>query len=249
MSKKISMDITDESFIELENLKKERHKSYGNIVSSMLRIMRKESDIKEDLISFAENRLRALYKELRLAKDFGRQHIYEKMQQYVDLLAFLENDDTLTLGVILSEISEKELKRIRLIDGTLMCPEDFVLLNENEAEESRFAIVIEVENSNFLVPHFVFFSEKSTRNCTVDDFSYICQLCAQKWPKFQEIIDTAKKTIGNEDYTQCLNEPEVHMVPRIEYFDIKERNDLNYSNPYAFPIGSQIVRDKQITPE
>lgn len=61
MSKKISMDITDESFIELENLKKERHKSYGNIVSSMLRIMRKESDIKEDLISFAENRLRALY--------------------------------------------------------------------------------------------------------------------------------------------------------------------------------------------
>lgn len=242
MSKKISMDITDESFIELENLKKERHKSYGNIVSSMLRIMRKESDIKEDLISFAENRLRALYKELRLAKDFGRQHIYEKMQQYVDLLAFLENDDTLTLGVILSEISEKELKRIRLIDGTLMCPEDFVLLNENEAEESRFAIVIEVENSNFLVPHFVFFSEKSTRNCTVDDFSYICQLCAQKWPKFQEIID-------NEDYTQCLNESEAHMVPRIEYFDIKERNDLNYSNPYAFPIGSQIVRDKQITPE
>ena len=44
MSKKISMDITDESFIELENLKKERHKSYGSIVNSMLRILRKESD-------------------------------------------------------------------------------------------------------------------------------------------------------------------------------------------------------------
>lgn len=115
MSKKISMDITDESFIELENWKKERHKSYGNIVSSMLHIMRKESDIKEELISFTENRLRALYKELSLSKDFGRQHIYEKMQQYVDLLAFSKNDDTLTLSAILSEISEKELKRTRLM--------------------------------------------------------------------------------------------------------------------------------------
>lgn len=244
MSKKICMDITDESFIELETLKKERHKSYGNIVSSILHIMPKESDIKEELISFTENRLRALYKELSLSKDFGRQHIYEKMQQYVDLLAFLKNDDTLTLSAILSEISEKELKRTRLIDGTLICPEDFILLNENEAEESHFVIVIEVENTKFLAPHFVFFSEKSTRNCTADDFSYICQLCAQKWPQFQKIIDTAKRPIGNKDYTECLNEFEVRMAPRIEYFDIKEKNDLNYSNPYTSPIGCQIVRDK-----
>ena len=133
MSKKISMDITDESFFELENWKKERHKSYGNIMDSMLRILRKDSDIKEELIFFTQNRLRTLYKELRLSNEFGKQKIYDKMQQYVDFWAFWECDDTLTLGAILSEISEKELKRIKLIDGTLTYPADFVLLNENEA--------------------------------------------------------------------------------------------------------------------
>lgn len=244
MSKKISMDINDESFFELENWKKERRKSYGNIVDSMLRILRKDSDIKEELIFFTQNRLRTLYKELRLSNEFGKQKIYDKMQQYVDFWAFWECDDTITLGAILSEISEKELKRIKLIDGTLTYPVDFVLLNENEAEESHFVIVVEVGNTSFSVPHFVYFSGKSTRDCTSDDFSHICQLCTQKWPKFQSIIDTAKKPIWSKDYTQCLNESEVRIAPQIGYFDIKAKNDLNYSKLYKPPMGVQIVRDK-----
>lgn len=242
-SRKISMDITEENFENLETLKKEYRKSYGNIVNSMLRILRKESDIKEELIFFAQNRLRALHKELRTSENFETRKIFDKMQEYVELLAFLENDDSLTLGAILSDLSgsESQLKRIKIMNGILTYPEDFMLLNENEAEISPFVIIIEVANARFSVPHFVYFSPISTRELTPDNLSYINQLCVEKWSYFQEIVDTAKKPIFDENYN-CLNEAEMQIAPRIGYFDVKPKKASDFSKLCASPMGVQIVQ-------
>ena len=242
MSKKISVDLTDENFETLDHWKEDHKMPYSTVMNLLLRILCRSSDVKEELITICKSRIRSLYSQMDQAGDFEYQELFNKASWYLDILSFITNDPQLSVTSILSET---QMKKIRLADGTLIYPENCILLNGDSARLYRHVSIVEVRNASFSVPHFIYFSDKEANRYTDTDTAYIEQLCAEKWPRFQEIINTAKHPIYDPaNPLVCLNDLEMHSSPQIGHFGIRANNDPSFSNLYAAPMGIIIVRDQ-----
>lgn len=241
MTRKISVDLTDENFEALDKFKESRNMPYSIIINRLLRILCKSPDIKEELITICKSRIRTLYAEMDQVGTFECQKFYNKSAQYMEILSFLTQNPQITVSSILDEA---QMKKIRLVDGYLIYPENFILLNESAAQNYRNVCIVEVRNAQFPVPHFIYFSGNTPAHYTDADTTYINQLCVQKWPRFQEIADTAKRPIYDPDNPmRCLNDAEMRTAPQIGYFGIIATNDPNYSDLYAAPYNIKIIRD------
>ena len=64
MTRKISVDLTDENFEALDKFKESRNMPYSIIINRLLRILCKSPDIKEELITICKSRIRTLYAEM-----------------------------------------------------------------------------------------------------------------------------------------------------------------------------------------
>lgn len=242
MSKKISVDLTDENFEAIDNFKATRQMPYSTFINLLIRIFCKSPDIKEELITICKTRIRAIYSDMDKVGNYEFQKLYNKSLQYLDILSVLTDDKQLSVTSILNE---KQMKKIRLADGCLIYPsDDFILLNESASQVYRNVCVVEVRNAKFEIPHFIYFSKDTVSTYKEADIAYIKQLCVQKWPRFQEIIDTEKHPVYDPDNPfRCLNDDELRDSPMIGYFGIKATNDPDYSNLYEPPYGIKIVRD------
>lgn len=243
MSKKISVDLTDENFEAIDNFKVTRQMPYSTFINLLIRIACKSTDMKEELITICKTRIRAIYADMDKVGNYEFQKLYNKSLQYLDLLSVLTDDKQLSVTNILNE---KQMKKIRLADGYLIYPsEDFILLNESASQTYCNVCIIEVRNAKFEVPHFIYFSEGTTSTYKTADITYIKQLCVQKWPRFQEIVDTEKRPVYDpDDPFRCLNDDEMRDSPQIGYFGIRATNDPGYSSLYEPPYGIKIVRDR-----
>ena len=215
---------------------------YSTVINLLLRVLCRSSDVKEELITICKSRIRALYSQMDQAGDFEYQELFNKSSWYLDILSFVTNDPQLT---VTSVLSEKQMKKIRLADGILIYPEDCILLNDGFAKLYRYVSIVEVRNAKFPVPHFIYFSDKEVNRYTDADTTYIEQLCAEKWPRFQEIIHTAKQPIYDPaNPLVCLNDLEMRSAPQIGHFGIRANNDPSFSSLYAAPMGIIIIRDQ-----
>ena len=155
MTRKISVDLTDENFEALDKFKESRNMPYSIIINRLLRILCKSPDIKEELITICKSRIRTLYAEMDQVGTFECQKFYNKSTQYMEILSFLTQNPQITVSSILDEA---QMKKIRLVDGYLIYPENFILLNESAAQNYRNVCIVEVRNAQFPVPHFIYFS-------------------------------------------------------------------------------------------
>ena len=243
MSKKISVDLSDENFEALDNFKEAHQMPYSTTINLLLRILCKSADIKDELITICKTRIRAIYADMEQAGEFEYQKLFNKSCQYLNILSFLTQDSHISVTKVLDE---KQMKKIRLADGYLTYPDDFILLNESAAQSYRYVCIVEVRNSKFAVPDFIYFSGNDTKHYTDNDISYIKQLCCQKWPRFQEIVETERHPIYDpENPLRCLNDEEMRISPQIGYFGIMATNDPNYSSLYAAPFNIKIIRDER----
>ena len=64
MSRKISVDLSDENFEALDKFRESRNMPYSIIINRLLRILCKSPDIKDELITICKSRIRALYAEI-----------------------------------------------------------------------------------------------------------------------------------------------------------------------------------------
>ena len=155
MARKISVDLTDENFEALDKFKESRNMPYSIIINRLLRILCKSPDIKDELITICKSRIRALYAEMDQVGTFECQKLYNKSAQYMEILSFLTQNPQITVSSILDEA---QTKKIRLVDGYLIYPENFILLNESAAQTYRNVCIVGVRNAQFPVPHFIYFS-------------------------------------------------------------------------------------------
>ena len=176
MARKISVDLTDENFEALDKFKESRNMPYSIIINRLLRILCKSPDIKDELITICKSRIRALYAEMDQVGTFECQKLYNKSAQYMEILSFLTQNPQITVSSILDEA---QMKKIRLVDGYLMYPENFILLNESAAQTYRNVCIVEVRNAQFPVPHFIYFSGNNPSHYTDADTTYINQLCVR----------------------------------------------------------------------
>ena len=222
MSRKISVDLSDENFEALDKFRESRNMPYSIIINRLLRILCKSPDIKDELITICKSRIRALYAEMDQVGIFECQKLYNKSAQYIEILSFLTQNPQITVSSILDEA---QMKKIRLVDGYLIYPENFILLNESAAQNYRNVCIVEIRNAQFPVPHFIYFSGNNPAHYTDADTTYI-----------NPIYDP-------DNPMRCINDAEMRTAPQIGYFGIIATNDPNYSDLYAAPYNIKIIRD------
>lgn len=94
-------------------------------------------------------------------------------QAYIDIATFLNEGNRISLE---SLEAEPTLKKYKMKDGILICPDNWIVINPEQANTMMYAGGVECRNSekfgtkNFgrTIPHFVFFKIKNTEgNMTI----------------------------------------------------------------------------------
>lgn len=238
---KLSIDVTDENRQTLEAIKKEERASYGNTINTLIEIFcRIPSEVKRELIEFCKTRMSELNESMKKAGEYEIQTLENKRNTYVDIATFLNNRNWVNLYDVKKEI---KMKKINIKDGVLICPSDYVILNEECAKDFKYASVVEVRNANFKIPHFIYLSDIKIGEYNIHIIKRIETMCKEKWPKFKEILDSVVEPIPDpEREWEYINQEEIDAAPQIGHFEVYCQGDPNYPVRFNPPMGTRIVR-------
>ena len=244
MSRKLSIDLTDENADALEKIKKEAHVAYGRLINTLIELFcRNPLDINTELLAFCKEKLKEHYNEINNAGEYETQMLINKCQVYENLAIFFNHGHSVDCGRI--EIKPK-MQEIEMQNGILICPFDYIILNKEAAGQCEYASVVEVKNAPFGVPHFIFFHSRKADTYTNDDKKAIERACIREWPTFQLIIDNLKNSglaSAVEDNKQLLKiKNEDVRSPEIGYFPIAIQEGSDGINNIQSPLGIKIIR-------
>ncbi len=133
-------------------------------------------------------------------------------------------------------MEERKMVQVKVKEGTLEIPEDFILLNPEVAEESVDVLVRECRNhEKYGIPHFIYFVKEGQEKWAVDTIKDIDRLCCEKWPDFQEVV-LDKQVIGTDvdketgeivyEETGDIVTEEWKNAPNIGDFPVKRYNSI-----------------------
>lgn len=243
MGKKLSFDLSDENAETLEAIKIEQRTPFGQTINSLIELFcRIPSDVNTELLAFCKGRIEELSEEMDRAGAYEFQTLQNKSQTYQKLATFLNHGDTISTG---NMESKPKMQRIEMLNGILICPSDYIILNKEDAEHCEYASVVEVRNAKFGVPHFIYFHSKEADAYTDNDCKTIEDLCVKEWPRFQKIIDSLVEPIpdpASEYKWHFLNAKEVSEAPKIGHFGIYIQGDSRYPGNFEPPMGTKIIR-------
>lgn len=239
-SHKLSIDLSDQSKTILEQLKACTLKPFGQIINQLISITCCMPDSTREIIqSSLEKEYFRLMNELSVTSE--RFFVNDVKSKQEHILTFLQ----LINGGIYSLPNDK--KNIRLADGYLTIPTDWVLTNEDQAKLSYNAVVIECRNGRKYkvdIPHFIyFFDGKSANDLTEQQEFDFYQRCIEKCPEFENILQLSKenKLITDPNAPSRYLNIEEHMdAPQVGIFYISDAGEHPSGNP---PYGAVIVRD------
>ena len=166
------------------------------------------------------------------------EQIKEQINMFEDFLKLI-ND-----GEFKFSNSETKMQKVRLKDGYLIVPKDWVIVNPELANVSRYAAVLECRTSSkYGVPHFIYLNNyKDSLEYTDDMEKDFINLCIRSWPKFKEIEElnrNFKPVFDPENLNQMLNIEAFNNTPTYGIFPILEDGERLGTAPY----GATIIRD------
>lgn len=247
---KLTIDLTDENKEILERIKAERRMPYGNTINNLIdTFCRIPESVKKELLSVIKPIIKELYKEMDVAGDYLFKDLAEQSQAYISIATFLNDGKRISLESI---EAEPTLKKYPIKNGILICPDDWIVLNPEQADAMMYAGVVECRNSEKFgkenlgrrIPCFVFFSNKKYGK-EYDSYytDYINKLCVQAWPDFQKVIDSQVEPIDDPERPGYqINADEWMKAPTIGYFAVYEHGDPIYGSNYEPPAGARIIR-------
>lgn len=239
---KLTIDLTEKNRETLDKIKTDQRSSYGTTINELIEVFfNTPESVKKELVEFIIQKLKQLYKQMDTTDDFNFKEISEKTQAYINIAALFNNRKSLSANEIDSAVT---LRKIPMKNGFLICPEEWIIVNPEEAKDSEYACVLECRNSSkYGIPHFLIFS-----NCeTVKSYSQlyeesIYRKCCSAYPKFSEILEMQVTPIDDPDNPGLiLNTDEWIGAPNIGLFDVYIQDDPKYGIKYNPPFGARIV--------
>ena len=173
--------------------------------------------------------------------EFHRKDLEKSLESSLDILRLING------GIYDISVSQKEIsntKKLKISDGYLIVPKDWIIINPEDAERHKYAAVLECRNSfTYGIPHFVYLTDYRSADQYTREFEKIfIEKCRQIWPKFKEIEEMNRKNQlvpDPEDPNQYLNMEAYLTSPIIGLFSIDEQGD---SLTDEYPYGAMIVR-------
>lgn len=240
---KFSLDVSGDNKEVLDELTTNYMLKYGPMINKIIgTFCRMPKGIRKVIEKTCLSEYNRLTEELaHIEEEFHRKPLEQERESYLEILRLINGG----IYEIADETEEEtSMKKIKLADGYLIIPADWIVVNPEQAENCRYAAVLECRNSTkYGVPHFIYFNNYQYGNQFTDTMEEnFYSLCRKAWPKFAEIEELSNKNQlvpDPENKGQYLN-AEAHLAaPIIGLFSIEEQGDRISGEP---PYGAMIVR-------
>lgn len=240
---KFSLNISGENKKTLDDLTANYMLKYGPMINRIIgTFCRMPKSIRKVIEKACLSEYKKISAELEKTPDsFHRQSLEQERESYLQILKLINNG----IYTIPNEDSkDNAMKKVKLEDGYLIIPTDWIVVNPEQAENCRYAAVLECRNyERYGVPHFIYLHNDRIRNEFTDSMEEeFCELCRKAWDKFPEIEELNKKNKlvpDPEHKDQYLNAEAYLSAPIIGIFNIEEQGENPFNDP---PYGAKIVR-------
>jgi len=242
-SQKFTIDLTDQNRDLLEEIKTDQRLPYGTTINILISTFcNVPLSVKKEFLDFIKLKLRNLYQQMDAAGEFNFVDISEQAQSYLDIAKFFNNGIRYSAADI---DAIPNMVKIPILNGTLICPVDVILINPEAAISSAYACIIECRNSHkYGIPHFVYFS--NIPSVYEYDNTYektIYSECQKIYPRFDDILTKQVEPIYDPDHPGfLLNFCEWNQAPTIYFYDIYVQGDPKYGPDYDPPLNIRIIR-------
>lgn len=216
---KLSVDLTEKNKETLERVNEQTKIPYGSIINGIIEsFFDMPDDMYEVFSKFIITKIRNIHIMMEGAGCFEEQRLLKEKKYYTRIADYL-NIAYLSPG----KKNFNSTKTIPMNNGLLICPNNWIIVNPEKAEESSYASVIECRNADeFGIPHLLIFSNyESVKDYDEMYKDEIFKMCCKVYPKFDDILKMQIKLIQN------INEDEWIKAPIIGFYDvhIQENND------------------------
>lgn len=222
---RVSFEIHEENARKLELLTKNKNIKLTTVINNLLCFfLEMPEDLTVSFNSFISTSITSLDETNQNSQDFNR-NILTKEIEGLKLMYTLINKGA----------NYETEHTLRISNGILLIPHEWIIVNPEVAAESSCAIVLECRNGNKLkLPHFVYLTNDPNVINDQAELTEFKELCSAKWPQFKEKILDRQITPKYDDDYYITNLHEWQLSPAIGFFDID-----------AIPIESIEERNKK----
>ncbi|MCM1171703.1 MAG: hypothetical protein NC393_06195 [Clostridium sp.] len=242
---KFTFDLAVENKQILDEITSNYNMKYGPMLNKILSTFcRMPSSIRKVIEKACVAEYKKLSNQIEQTEDaFYKAPLKLDRDFYADILNLINKG---RYEFLEGEITEKNaMVKVKLAEGYLIIPADWIIVNPESAESCRYAAVLECRNSaKYGIPHFIYFNNFKYANEYTDTMEKdFYTLCREKWPKFAKIEELSEENqlvADPNNKGEYLN-VEAHLkAPIIGLFSIKEQDENLYNEP---PYGAMIVRE------
>lgn len=234
-SHRFSVDIGGQNKKILDTLADKLNMKYSPTINRIITAFCVMSpEVKQAFLDFCLSQCTTISNLQTNEGEIGKAYLERQKEQYLEIARLING------GAELKIETKARMKRIKLKNGYLEIPSDWIILNENEGHLYSYAGVIECRNSaKYNIPHFVFLNEhKYGCDYTEELYHRVHKMCIEAWPNFSEIIKKQVIPIPNPEQSgSYLNAEEFMSAPTIGYFHLPESTETK--EPVC---GAKIVR-------
>ena len=235
--RKISVDIdADVEKLLEQNKRGERGMSYTSTINELIRaVLGLKPELRRTLSEFCEEEYRKANSEAHLPGSFAYEDQRETLIQLDRLYCLLNQNVSIDERPAPKQV---KMQRIAIKSGTLIVPEDWILVEWDEASDSDYVGVIETRNgSKYDLPHFFFHSRKEISELTDIEEETVLKHCCEVYPAFREVLRRRVKPVFEDGI--MVNREEYRVAPEPGIFGIPvagSRGDDERDYPYGAMI-------------
>lgn len=115
-------------------------------------------------------------------------------------------------------------KKIPLLDGTVVVPDDCIVVDQTKTAASNFAGIVAEKNSS--LPHFLVLSETPISGYSISAENRLYEYLGNIFPEIEEVRKHEVKPIFNEKGT-LINSEEWRKTPRLGLFPVLDVTDMD----------------------
>lgn len=240
--KRMSLDMSSEQYDLLEKASSEAGTTNGRYILFLIQqFLDLPDDVRHSLFEFCAAKAQETDQMEKESSGFQQEEWKQSAASYRDLAFFFQRDEEFE--------SASSMHSIELKNGTLIIPNGWLILGNEDPKECEYAGVVEVHNGEkYNIPHAVFFTnDQYGKDYSKDFIDSMLSLCREKVPGFtsaEKDIVEPKREHGS--YGKILNPKEYLSSPKIGLFSIPVEGDPVYfsNRNYEPPFGAIIKRTK-----
>lgn len=244
MPKKLSIDLTDNNFQILQKLKRNSKIPYGQAINDLITTFADTPEkVRKEILQVIIQRLRLIRQQIDTTGRYEAESLAMEYAAYMDVARIFNEWKYLDESVL---DPKPTMKKIKLKDGYLICPENWILLNQDDCNSCSYAAAVEIHNAT--LPYFIWINNyEKADEYTEQDCSTVQKLCEEAYPDFKKMVsDKMIDPIPDPDHPgNYLNLNEWLAAPSIGIYSIYVDGDEAYGSDYDPPFGTKIIRNNE----